>query len=460
MSSLALSRGAKIAVGVFLTLAVALVSGFLFLIGDRRQLFDPHVILTTEFDHLANVSEGAQVRVAGALAGELEAVSLPERPGQSFRLHLRIAERMLPVVRQDSSVSIETSGLLGEKYIAVSAGSPTAAAVGDGFMLDSSETSELEDLASSLETTLSRAENLIEASTSGVETLTAATHRSLGGIDEFVESVGPEVTETTRRGRRVLAEVESLAREIRAGEGSLGRLVADDQLYREMLEASRAARASGERLDAVLADVRELLEEVRGDLEERRVVAETAATLAATREAMEDVSEVAESLKRRWPFGKLFNQRGYYDLDALSVADYRADALSAEHRLVERRFVEADALFAGAVCEAPGAENRLTLSPEGATLLDDAAAATLDAAGRPAILIIEGYADRGADGCRYLTSLHRAMAVRDYLVDRFLLRRARTIALPVVTPQTGDPVRLIESGEGIVLAAYTSDARP
>ena len=293
---------------------------------------------------------------------------------------------MLPVVRQDSSVSIETSGLLGEKYIAVSAGSPTAAAVGDGFMLDSSETSELEDLASSLETTLSRAENLIEASTSGVETLTAATHRSLGGIDEFVESVGPEVTETTRRGRRVLAEVESLAREIRAGEGSLGRLVADDQLYREMLEASRAARASGERLDAVLADVRELLEEVRGDLEERRVVAETAATLAATREAMEDVSEVAESLKRRWPFGKLFNQRGYYDLDALSVADYRAYALSAEHRLVERRFVEADALFAGAVCEAPGAENRLTLSPEGATLLGTEAAPPLTGAGPPAIL--------------------------------------------------------------------------
>ena len=68
-------------------------------------------------------------------------------------------------------------------------------------------------------------------------------------------------------------------------------------------------------------------------------------TLHSARDAMTDLAETTEALKRNFFFRGFFNRRGYFDLDDVSVAQYRQGALETEDRRVLRIWLGADVLF-------------------------------------------------------------------------------------------------------------------
>jgi ABC-type transporter Mla subunit MlaD len=78
-------------VGAFLVGGILLFGGGLFLIGDRRLLFDPHVELNTTFGKVSGLQVGTRVRVDGLDAGEVLAIEIPARPSENFRIRMRTA---------------------------------------------------------------------------------------------------------------------------------------------------------------------------------------------------------------------------------------------------------------------------------------------------------------------------------------------------------------------------------
>src|SRR5207237_781269 len=70
--------------------------------------------------------EGATVRLAGVQIGRVTAVTLPEQPGSKVRVTLTIARRFSERIRRDSEARIATQGLLGDKIVEISFGSPSA----------------------------------------------------------------------------------------------------------------------------------------------------------------------------------------------------------------------------------------------------------------------------------------------------------------------------------------------
>ena len=106
----------KTAMGAFVIGGLLLFGVGLFLIGDRRMLFSKSAEYYTEFAQVNALEAGAKVRVGGMDAGEIVEIRVPPGPGVKFRLKLRIVEKMFPVIRTDSIASIQTDGLLGNKY--------------------------------------------------------------------------------------------------------------------------------------------------------------------------------------------------------------------------------------------------------------------------------------------------------------------------------------------------------
>src|SRR5260370_620285 len=112
-----MNRSRAVAVGAFVIAGVLLFGVGLFLIGDRRLLFSDTFEVYAEFANIAGLQNGAKVRVAGLDAGEVDTIHVPANPSARFRVKLRIREDVHPLIRVDSVASIQTDGLVGNKFM-------------------------------------------------------------------------------------------------------------------------------------------------------------------------------------------------------------------------------------------------------------------------------------------------------------------------------------------------------
>src|SRR5580658_8295341 len=120
------------AIGLFLTSGIGLFTAILFLIGNRHDVFGKHVEFYADFSDIGGLPRGAQVRVSGIEAGEVKSIRIPASPASKFRLELQVKAAARGIVRTDSLVSIQTEGIVGDKYVSIRTGTSAAAEAPDG----------------------------------------------------------------------------------------------------------------------------------------------------------------------------------------------------------------------------------------------------------------------------------------------------------------------------------------
>ncbi len=150
---------------------------------------------------------------------------------------------------------------------------------------------------------------------------------------------------------------------------------------------------------------------------------------------MSDLAENTEALKHNWLFRGFFNERGFFNLDAITVGEYR-ELVGRDTYTTLQIWLGADQLF---VQGTDGAEE---LTDGGRKRLDSAMAELIRYP-RDSPLVVEGYAQTGPRQVQFLTSQHRASEVRDYLVDVFGRVSTLTGTMPIGADADGSP-----SGDG------------
>ena len=113
---------------------------------DSNQLFTKSFKVYADFSKITGIQNGGKVRVAGMDAGTVTRIEVPSRPDGKFRIHFRIVEKLHPIVRQDSVATIQTDGLLGNKYLQIDAGSGDSPLARNNSMIQSKEPFEWGDL--------------------------------------------------------------------------------------------------------------------------------------------------------------------------------------------------------------------------------------------------------------------------------------------------------------------------
>jgi len=130
-------------VGVFVLSAVLLFSVGLFLIGNRHKAFAHHVDFFTTLNNVNGLSPGSKVRVSGFEAGQVTSIEIPDRPSAKFRLKLHVDEKLRNLIRNDSFVTVESDGLVGDKFLLIHEGSDQDQEAVSGATLPSKEPIEL-----------------------------------------------------------------------------------------------------------------------------------------------------------------------------------------------------------------------------------------------------------------------------------------------------------------------------
>ncbi len=127
-------KWSQIKVGMVITVACLVLLISVFFAGNIQNIFLKKVELKIEFSDVVGLRKGAPVWILGLEEGSVKGIALD--PVRGVIVTISVNKNALQFVRQDSTGTILTMGLLGDKYIELSTGSPQAKPAQPGEMLE------------------------------------------------------------------------------------------------------------------------------------------------------------------------------------------------------------------------------------------------------------------------------------------------------------------------------------
>ena len=328
-----MSRLARL--GAFIVATLAVLATGVFIIGSKEYLFASTYQLKAQFDNVAGLADGADVQVGGVHSGMVTGIELPRKPGDKVTVFMELAKSTHEIIKRDSVASIQTEGLLGNQYLAVSFGSAGQAEVTDGEIIKSEPPLQMADL-------FKKSSSILDSSQEAIQNATTAT-----------------------------AHLNSVSAKIDSGQGTVGALINDKQLYNNLAQTTAT-------LDA---------------------------TMLQAQSGVTDFHENMEALKHNFFLSGYFKKRGYEDSSELAANRIAELPTIAP----EKMFIYgAKQLFDGR--DSAKIKNQKTLQAAG----DFLAQAQFGVA----VVMVSTSMDGDTKKDQVLTEA-RAMVIREYLVENF-----------------------------------------
>lgn len=285
----------ELKVGIFAIVVIILLSYMTFKVSGLGVSWKKGYRLNVVFDNISGLDEKSRVKVAGVVSGIVERVRLKQGKAELTLL-------MEPNVKiyEDARASLRVSGLLGDKYLALWAGTPTKRPLKDrDWIRDTEPAADIDALANELSTAASYISDLAEvlqnifgksereAIKETIHNLKAITknfneilkedreplHNTLVRLEDFSKALsdkGPGLIDDLSKAARELREVveenrytfkesienikafsktaDNIAQKIEKGEGTLGKILKEDKLYDSL---SKVAEGAGKSFEVV-----------------------------------------------------------------------------------------------------------------------------------------------------------------------------------------------------------------
>ncbi len=121
-------------VGSFALAALGALALAILSLSSQEGVFQGRYQLVGYYENVQGLISNAPVWLAGTRVGRVESVKLGTRPDgtPAVEVVLQVDEDVQQRIRADSSASIGTIGLLGDRYVEISLGSPNEAILDDG----------------------------------------------------------------------------------------------------------------------------------------------------------------------------------------------------------------------------------------------------------------------------------------------------------------------------------------
>jgi len=428
-------------VGVFIVSGLLLFTVGIFLIGDRHGAFSRHEDLYIEMAGVNGLSSGTKVRVEGFDAGQVKSIGLPDHPSGKFRLKLEVVRNLHSLIREDSVATVETDGLVGDKFLLIRNGSDNSPEARNGSTIQSVEPIELSAVIAKVSGVVDQANATIsdmhvrlvgvladfKDTVDNTDGLITDARSSKGTIGTLLNDPG-----TAAHVKQVVANAEQASVNLEQASDRARQLVADFQsrnLPAKVDESMANVRHASEQIDQASQKVNSTLTEVLApDRSGANAAQNVRETLSNVNLATANLADDTEALKHEFLFRGFFRKRGFYSLSELTPEEYRSNSYFQSGR--NKRF------WLGAESFTKDADGADILSTGGQAQIDQIAGNAGDAImGLP--IMIEGYSTDPKPGQDIILSNAHSLAVAHYLEKRFNLHSTNvgTISLDAKPPQ-------------------------
>jgi phospholipid/cholesterol/gamma-HCH transport system substrate-binding protein len=200
--------GAKL--GIFIFLGSALLILGIFLLGNKQALFESTYEVKAYFNNVGGLREGAPVKMSGVDVGAVSEIKILGEDVGKIEVSMRLLADIRRFIRIDTEAAVETEGLVGYKYIALYIKPGDAEIVEDGGTILAREPVSIADVIEETQ-----------------------------GIMAYTKEMTKDLSEIVGR--------------INRGEGTVGKILKDEELYYTTTEITRTAATS---LDSITSDLR------------------------------------------------------------------------------------------------------------------------------------------------------------------------------------------------------------
>jgi phospholipid/cholesterol/gamma-HCH transport system substrate-binding protein len=194
----------KVRLGMFVAGGLALFVLAIFIIGKQKNLFNPVFKLTTTFYNVSGLQVGNNIRFSGINVGTVDNISIIN--DSTVKVDMLVRQEVKQFIKSDCIIAIGSEGLIGDRLLIITQGSAEAKLAREGEELLSVEPVETDAIMASVQVTAANAEIITE---------------QLAGI----------------------------MLKINGGEGTLGRLIQDTTIARNINETIVNLKKSSKGLD-------------------------------------------------------------------------------------------------------------------------------------------------------------------------------------------------------------------
>lgn len=265
------------------------------------------------FSTVQELKVGDRVKMAGVEVGRVEEIKLTNN---AVRVTMRLNRDAQ--VRTDSLTTIKFAGLLGQNYIDVGFGSPSAPLADTTTYLTTEDQPDLSQI-------IKRLDNVA----SGVENLT----RSFSG-DEIGNLVGP-LTDFFKQNSEpmslTIANITDITSTISAGKGSVGKLIYDDTLHTTATATLSNLQHAVDDVQLTIADTRGIMSDVEAGggtlgklLRDDTLYNETTVSMTNLKEILQKINRGEGSV------GLLVNEDQFYNNAKLTLQKLEKSVESLE----------------------------------------------------------------------------------------------------------------------------------
>jgi phospholipid/cholesterol/gamma-HCH transport system substrate-binding protein len=257
-------RASQVRVGIVIIIGLLILVFAVYQVGRLFDVFASRYPLVTLVENSAGITTGAPVTLAGRRIGQVDEITfipVEERVGTAnIRIRLAINRAVQDQIRADSRAALRTQGLLGDRFIDISPGSPGLRVLRPGDTIPSVPALEIEAVLETAAATmgdvqaiavdlkamterLARGEGTagalltddrlyerLTAATNELGALVAMVNRSDGTVGRLIRD--PALYEQLERS---LARLDEVGAAVLDGQGTLGRFLNDDSLYEDLL---------------------------------------------------------------------------------------------------------------------------------------------------------------------------------------------------------------------------------
>src|SRR2546427_4058288 len=134
-------------IGLLVATALAILMVTIFSLNQEQPFWERKVQYEVHFSRTGGLQTGAPVSLSGVPIGTVAEMRFPPDPAVSYiQVLINVKGDLAPRIREDTVASIRTLGLLGDRYIELSAGAPESPPVPPGGLIASIDPVEIEAL--------------------------------------------------------------------------------------------------------------------------------------------------------------------------------------------------------------------------------------------------------------------------------------------------------------------------
>ncbi|MGH7198242.1 MAG: MlaD family protein [Candidatus Omnitrophota bacterium] len=227
----------ELKVGIFVFAGLASLSVLVFRAGDFYMKPGYHIRII--FQSAGGVDKGAEVHVSGVNVGEVTALQIVKNPEgvPQVEMSMRIDEGVF--IEEDARPGISTLGVFGEKYIEIGPGTAGAKGLTEGSTLAGETGAVTGSLTESGTRLIGKIEKAVESidrvvSDPEFQSSVKGTFNKSEKTFANAEVVAHNLIETSDDLKDAARSAKIVLGRLRDGEGSVGRLLKDDTVAKDL----------------------------------------------------------------------------------------------------------------------------------------------------------------------------------------------------------------------------------